>query len=176
MRRLRFENGFLDAADVAVLRALAEDARITMAELGRTVGLSAPSVTERVRRLEEAGVILGYAARIDPAALGLPLSAYVRIRPMPGQLAKVADVLAGVEAVVACDRVTGEDCFIAKVHVRSMQALEALIDAIIPFAMTNTSIIQSSPVAPRLPPLPKAGAVSGAASPSSLNAGARGSS
>ncbi len=97
MKRLRFENGSLDAADVAILRALAEDARVTMAELGRIVGLSAPSVTERVRRLEEAGVVLGYAARIDPAALGLPLAAYVRIRPMPGQLNKVAEVISGLD-------------------------------------------------------------------------------
>lgn len=154
MKRLRFENSDLDDTDVAILRALADDARISMAELGRTVGLSAPSVTERLRRLEESGIVRGYAASIDPAALGLPLAAYVRIRPMPGQLNKVADVLAGLAAVVACDRVTGEDCFIAKVHVRSMEALEAVIDQIIPFAMTNTSIIQSSPVAPRLPPLP----------------------
>jgi Lrp/AsnC family leucine-responsive transcriptional regulator len=129
-----------------------------MADLARKAGLSAPSVTERVRRLEEAGIVTGYAARIDPAALGLPLAAYVRIRPMPGQLEKVAEVLNGLDAIVECDRVTGEDCFIARAHVRSMQELERVIDAIIPFAMTNTSIIQSSPVKRRLPPLPSAGA------------------
>jgi Lrp/AsnC family leucine-responsive transcriptional regulator len=77
---------------------------------------------------------------------------------MPGQLEKVAEVLNGLDAIVECDRVTGEDCFIARAHVRSMQELERVIDAIIPFAMTNTSIIQSSPVKRRLPPLPSAGA------------------
>ena len=155
MKRLRYQNGGIDATDVKILRALAEDARVTMAELARKAGLSAPSVTERVRRLEEAGIVTGYAAAIDPAALGLPLAAYVRIRPMPGQLEKVAEVLNGLDAIVECDRVTGEDCFIAKAHVRSMQELEEVIDQIIPFAMTNTSIIQSSPVKRRLPPLPR---------------------
>lgn len=158
MKRLRFQNGGIDSTDAKILRALAVDARITMADLGRKAELSAPSVTERVRRLEEAGIVTGYAARIDPAALGLPLAAYVRIRPMPGQLEKVAEVLTGLDAIVECDRVTGEDCFIAKAHVSSMQELERVIDAIIPFAMTNTSIIQSSPVKRRLPPLPRAAA------------------
>jgi len=156
MKRLRSQNGNIDTTDAKILRALAEDARVTMADLARKAGLSAPSVTERVRRLEEAGIVTGYAARIDPAALGLPLAAYVRIRPMPGQLEKVAEVLNGLDAIVECDRVTGEDCFIARAHVRSMQELERVIDAIIPFAMTNTSIIQSSPVKRRLPPLPSA--------------------
>jgi Lrp/AsnC family leucine-responsive transcriptional regulator len=154
MKRLRFKNGPVDEVDVALIRALAEDARTPMAELARSVGLSAPSVAERVRRLEEAGIIRGYGARIDPAALGLPLAAYVRVRPMPGQLRKAVEVLSAIDAVVECDRVTGEDCFIAKVHVRSVEELEAVIDRVIPYAMTNTSIIQSSPVSRRLPPLP----------------------
>ncbi|MCI0547670.1 MAG: Lrp/AsnC family transcriptional regulator [Candidatus Rokubacteria bacterium] len=153
MKRLRYRDGGIDATDIAILRALSEDARVTMADLARAVGLSAPSVTERVRRLEEAGIVRGYGARIDPAALGLPVAAYIRVRPMPGQLRKVADVLAGLEAVVECDRVTGEDCFIAKVHLRSVEVLEAVIDEIMPYAMTNTSVIQSSAVKRRLPPL-----------------------
>lgn len=152
MRRLRFQSGPPDAVDAAILRVLADDARTTMADLARTVRLSPPSVTERVRRLEEAGVIRGYRAVLDPAALGRPLAVCIRIRPMPGQLKKVAEVLQGLEAVVACDRVTGEDCLIAEAHVRTVAELEAVIDAIVPYAMTNTSIIQSSPVQRRLPP------------------------
>jgi Lrp/AsnC family transcriptional regulator, leucine-responsive regulatory protein len=152
MKHLRFQNDPLAATDAAILRTLAKNARVTMADLARAVGLSPPSVTERVHRLEEAGIIQGYGAVIDPVALGLPLAAYVRIRPMPGQLGKVAAVLRKLEAVVECDRVTGEDCFIAKAHVRSVAELEALIDEINPYAMTNTSIIQSSPVKRRLPP------------------------
>jgi Lrp/AsnC family leucine-responsive transcriptional regulator len=155
MKRLRYQNGGIDAVDVRILRALCDDARITMATLARSVGLSAPSVTERVRRLEEAGIVRGYGAHIDPAALGLKLSAYIRIRPMPGQLRKVAEVLNALDAIVECDRVTGDDCFIAKAHLRSVEELEDVIDRIIPYAMTNTSIIQSSPVARRLPALPR---------------------
>lgn len=151
MKHLRFQTGPLDAVDAALLRALAKDARATMVDLARAVGLSPPSVTERVHRLEDAGVIQGYSAVVDPAALGLPLAAYLRIRPIPGQLGKVAEILLALEAVVECDRVTGEDCFVAKAHVRSVAELEALIDEIIPYAMTNTSIIQSSPVKRRLP-------------------------
>lgn len=154
MKRLRYENGSLDELDAKILRALTEDARTSMAELARLVGLSPPSVSERVRRLEEAGVIQGYRAQVDPRALGLMLSAYLRIRPIPGQLKKVATVLQGLEAVVECDRVTGEDCFIAKAHIRSVEELEKLIDQVMPYAMTNTSIIQSSPVERRLPPMP----------------------
>lgn len=155
MKRLRYQSGAVDVIDVALLRALATEGRATMADLARDVGLSPPSVTERVRRLEEAGVVQGYTARIDPAALGLPLAAYIRIRPMPGQLRKVAELLSELDAVVECDRVTGEDCFIARAHVASVGELEALIDRLIPYAMTNSSIIQSSPVARRLPPLPR---------------------
>jgi Lrp/AsnC family transcriptional regulator, leucine-responsive regulatory protein len=154
LKRLRYQNGLIDAIDGVILRALSEDARMTMADLARAVGLSAPSVTERVRRLEEARIIQGYGARIDPAALGLPLAAYIRVRPIPGQLRKVSEVLAGLEAVVECDRVTGEDCFMAKAHVRSILELEAVIDEIMPYATTSTSIIQSSPVKRRLPLLP----------------------
>jgi Lrp/AsnC family leucine-responsive transcriptional regulator len=153
MKRLGFQNGPLDAVDLRILKSLTTDARVTMAELARQVGLSAPSVTERVRRLEEAGVIKGYAAIVEPAALGLPVSAWLRVRPVPGELARVAAILAALEAIVECDRITGEDCFLAKAHVESVAALEALIDRIAPYAMTNTSIIQSSPVPRRLPPV-----------------------
>jgi Lrp/AsnC family leucine-responsive transcriptional regulator len=144
----------IDAIDCAILRLLGTEGRIPMTELGRRVGMSSPSVTERVRRLEDASVIRGYRAELDPAALGLGIGAYIRVRPMPGQLEHVARLLADIEAVVECDRVTGDDCFIARVHVASMQEIERIVDLIIPHAMTNTSIIQSSPVPRRLPQLP----------------------
>jgi len=153
MKRLGYENGALDALDARILKMLTSDARTSMADLARAVGMSAPSVTERVRRLEEAGVIRGYMAVVDPKALGLPIAAWLRIRPVPGELARVADILNGLDAIVECDRVTGEDCFIAKAHVSGVDELEVLIDKIIPYSMTNTSIIQSSPVKRRLPPI-----------------------
>lgn len=153
INRLRYEDSKVDGIDLRLIRALAENARISTAELARKVGLSPPSVSERVKRLEETGVIQGYTARINPAALGLPLSAWLRIRPVPGQLAKVADILREIPQIVECDRVTGEDCFVARAWVASVADLEVLIDRIIPYAMTNTAIVQSSPVDRRLPPL-----------------------
>ena len=155
MNRLRYENGPLDEVDAQILGALVENARISLADLSRRVGLSSPSVSERVKRLEEAGVIQGYRVAISPEALGLPLAAWLRIRPIPGQLRKVAEILRGLPEITECDRITGEDCFLARAHVRSVEDLEALIDEIVPYAMTNTSIIQSSPVPRRLPPIPK---------------------
>jgi len=153
MKRVRYINGALDALDTAILKTLAEDARTPIRDLAQRIGLSAPSTTERVRRLEEAGVIEGYAVRVNPGAIGLPVGAYLRIRPMPGELGRVADLLAGLPEVIACDRVTGDDCFIAKALVATMADLETLIDGLLPYASTNTSIIVSTTVAPRMPNL-----------------------
>ena len=151
MRSLAIENDPLDKTDRRIITALLENARTSNAELARLVGLSAPSVADRIRRLEDAGVITGYEARIDPSALGLPLAAWLRIRPVPGRLHQVVDILQAMPEIAECDRVTGEDCFIARVHVRSVVDLERVIDRIIPYAMTNTAIIQSSPVERRCP-------------------------
>jgi Lrp/AsnC family leucine-responsive transcriptional regulator len=156
VKRLRYENGAIDAVDVRILDALVADARISVADLARLVGLSAPSVAERIRRLEEAGVIEGYTLTINPKALGLPIAAWLRIRPAPGQLQKVVALLGALPEIVECDRITGEDCFIARANLPSVEELEKLIDQIIPYAMTNTSIIQSSPVKRRLPPILRA--------------------
>ena len=153
MRRLRNQNADLDALDARILSALAAEARTSIAELARLVGLSPPSAAERIRRLEEAGVIEGYSAVIDPRALGLTVAAWIRIRPMPGELKTVADILRTLPEIVECDRVTGEDCFVARAHLKSIEDLERLIDQIIPHAMTTTSIIQSTLVKRRSPPI-----------------------
>jgi Lrp/AsnC family transcriptional regulator, leucine-responsive regulatory protein len=155
MKRLRYENGEIDAVDARILAALVDDARASVAVLARLVGLSAPTVSERIARLEDAGVIEGYTLTISPKALGLPIAAWLRIRPIPGQLQKVAEILRELPEIVECDRITGEDCFIARAHVASIGALEKLTDQVIPFATTNTSIIQSSPIKRRLPPIPR---------------------
>lgn len=149
MKRLRTESADLDVSDMKILRLLEKDARISTAELARSVGLSAPSVAERMKRLQESGVIEAYSVRINPATLGLPLSAWLRIRPVPGQLALLAEIIRELPEIVQCDRVTGEDCFVALAHVGSVAELERVIDRIIPYAMTNTAIIQSSPVVAR---------------------------
>lgn len=151
MKRLRYEDGLLDEIDMKLISALVADARVSNAELARLVRLSPPSVSERVKRLEEAGIIEGYAAKINPTALGLSVAAWIRIRPVPGELRRVAEIVHKLPEIVECDRITGEDCFLAKAHVRSVDDLEKTIDALIPYAMTNTSIIQSSPVKPRTP-------------------------
>src|SRR5947207_14547388 len=105
-------NGLLDPINLRLLAELRDDPRLTMAELGRRVGMSSPAVTERVRRLEEAGVIAGYRLEINPAALGLPIAAYIRVRPSPGQLGRVAELAQRTPEVVECHRITGEGCFI----------------------------------------------------------------
>ena len=130
------------------------DARISQAELGRRVGLCAPAVAERLARLEREGVITGYRAEVDPRALGYALAAIVRMRPAPRQIPSRRDRAATPE-VVECHRVTGEDCFYMKVHVRSVEHLEEVIDRFTPYGQTTTSIIQSSPV-PRRASAPEA--------------------
>jgi Lrp/AsnC family leucine-responsive transcriptional regulator len=134
--------------------SLQKNPRLTMTELGRRVGLSSPAVTERVRRLEEMGVIQGYRLVINPAALGLPIAAYVRIRPNPGQLPKIADLAERIPEIVECHRVTGEDCFILKVYLPSIDQLDRILDTFLLYGTTTTSLIQSSPVPLRPPPLP----------------------
>lgn len=147
---LRSEGTGLDAIDTKILRALYADARIPRAELSRRVGLSAPSVAERVRRLEDAGIITGYGARIDPSRLGYGLTILIRARPLPGEMTNMIDAIRETPQIVACDRVSGEDCFVARAHVRDVAEMEAVIDRIVPFGATNSSIVQSSPVEERL--------------------------
>lgn len=150
MKRLRYENGSIDKLDRLILAELVKNARISNAELSRLIGLSAPSISERIKRLEEAGVITGYTVKVNMKALGLPLAVWLRIKPIPGQLPNVLQVLSDLPEIVECDRVTGEDCFMARAYVCSMEHLEEVIDKIIPYATTTTSIIQSSPVQQRL--------------------------
>ncbi len=144
----------LDAINLRLLDELQHDPRVSMSELGRRVGMSAPAVAERVRRLEEAGVIRGYRLDVNPAALGLPLTAYVRVRPDPGQLPKVAELAQSLPEVVECHRVTGEDCFILKVHLPAIDQLDRVLDRFLAYGMTTTSLVQSSPVPLRPLPLP----------------------
>jgi Lrp/AsnC family leucine-responsive transcriptional regulator len=114
--------------------------------------MSAPAVTERLQRLERAGVITGYRLEIDPAALGLPVTAFARIRPTAGQLSKIAELARSLPEVSECHRITGEDCFLIKVHAPSVADLETLLDQFLTYGQTVTSIVVSTPVAPR--PLP----------------------
>ena len=147
----------IDDIDLRLLAELQEDARLSNAELGRRVGLSAPAVAERVARLQESGAITGFHAAVDPRALGFSLSAILRIRPAPRELPKVAQLARDTPEVVECHRITGEDCFFLKLHLRSIDDLEPLLDRFTPFGRTTTSLIHSSPVAGRPLPLPDEG-------------------
>ena len=144
----------LDDVNRRLLAHLQEDPRLTMSALARLVGMSSPAVTERVQRLERAGVIRGYRLDVDPAALGLPVTAWVRVRPGPGQLTKVADLAAGLPNVSECHRITGEDCFLIKLHAATIESLTETLDKILLYGQTVTSIVHSSPVPPRALPVP----------------------
>jgi Lrp/AsnC family leucine-responsive transcriptional regulator len=146
--------GAVDGVNWRILEELQRDPRLAMSKLGRRIGMSSPAVAERVRRLEESGVIRGYRLELDPSALGLPVALYIRIRPRPGQLPRIAELAQQIPEVVECHRVTGEDCFVLKACIPAIDQLDRLLDSFLPYGSTTTSIIQSSPVPLRPPPLP----------------------
>ena len=146
-------NSMLDATNRRLLRELHADPRASMSALARRVGMSAPAVTERVQRLRDAGVITGFRMDVDPAALGLPVMAFARIRPTAGQLDKIAALARDIPQVSECHRITGEDCFIIKLHAPTIQDLETVLDQFLLFGQTVTSIAVSSPVPPRQLPV-----------------------
>jgi Lrp/AsnC family leucine-responsive transcriptional regulator len=151
---VRIQNDLLDAKNIALLRLLRDDPRRPISELARRVGMSGPAVRERVQRLEEAGVIRGYRLDIDPQAIGLPIAAIIRVRPAPGQLQRIAELARDMPNVTECHRITGDDCFILKIHLDAIDSLDGVLDRFLAFGTTTTSIIQSSPVPLRSPPLP----------------------
>jgi Lrp/AsnC family leucine-responsive transcriptional regulator len=143
----------IDAIDQRIIEALARNARMPLKELAEAAGLSSPSAAERLRRLEERGVVTAFTVDVDPAALGYPLQAIVRVRPLPGQLHIVERLIQDIPEFIECDKVTGDDCFIARLVIRSMGELDGILDKITERAETNTSMIKASPVKRRLPPL-----------------------
>lgn len=154
MTRLQYAGLLRDSRNLGLLRLLREDPRISISELARRIGMSAPAVRERVLRLEEAGIIRGYTVELDPVALGYPLCAFVRVRPAPGQLPKVVELARRLPQVSECHRVTGDDCFVLKVHLSGLEQLDELIDQFLAHGQTTTSLVQSTPVPSRGLPLP----------------------
>lgn len=148
-----YEAKLLDEVNLRLIDELSRDGRVGLAELGRRIGMSAPAVAERVQRLEQAGVITGYRAELDFEALGYAVSAVVRIRPLPGQLQRIPDVARETPEVTECQRITGEDCYLLRLHLRSIGDLEDILDRFTPYGQTTTSIVHSTPVARRTPPL-----------------------
>ncbi len=143
-----------DPRNAEILALLQEDPRMGISELARRVGMSAPAIRERLARLEDARVIQGYRLDLNAAALGWPLQAYVRIRPMPGQLPKITKLAASMPQVAECHRITGEDCLILRIYLESVETLDRVLDRFLVFGQTTTSLIQSTIVPPKAPPLP----------------------
>ncbi|MDP9990318.1 Lrp/AsnC family leucine-responsive transcriptional regulator [Variovorax boronicumulans] len=143
----------LDDIDENILAALGTNARMSLKDLALQVGLSSPSVAERLRRLEERDVIRGYTLALNPKALGYQFQAIVRIRPLPGQLQAVQKLIEDTPQFCECDKVTGEDCFIARLLLQSIEQLDGILDHIAAKAETNTAIVKAHTIARRLPPL-----------------------
>ncbi len=143
----------MDELDHKIIDLLVSNSRASLKELGKATDLSSPSVADRVRRLEEKGVIRSFTVDVDPEALGYSLQAIVRVRPLPGKLHIVERLIQETPEFIECDKVTGDDCFIAKLCFRTMAQLDAILDRITEKAETNTSIVKATSVKRRLPPL-----------------------
>jgi Lrp/AsnC family transcriptional regulator, leucine-responsive regulatory protein len=136
----------LDAIDCNLLAELQANARVSFAELSRKVSLSTPAVIERVKRLEESGVIMGYHAHVRPSAVGLLVEAFVKVSVAGDKLLKFAATVKKIEEVLECYRITGAESFLVLVAVRDTEHLQAVIDQMMPYVSTNTSIILDVPV------------------------------
>jgi Lrp/AsnC family leucine-responsive transcriptional regulator len=152
--QLQIDDLLLDARNVKLLRLLRDDPRRSVSEMARRIGMSAPAVRERIQRLEESGIIRGYRLELDARALGYPISAFLRVRPMPGKLAKIGELAQRLPQVVECHRITGEDCFVMRLYLERLEDLDLLLDRFLAYGQTTTSLVQSSPVPPRGLPLP----------------------
>ena len=152
--QLQIDDLLLDARNVKLLRLLRDDPRGSVSEMARRIGMSAPAVRERIQRLEESGIIRGYRLELDARALGYPISAFVRVRPMPGKLAKIGELAERLPQVVECHRITGEDCFVMRLYLERLEDLDPLLDRFLAYGQTTTSLVQSSSVPPRGLPLP----------------------
>ena len=136
----------MDIKDKQILTELQSNARISFAELGRRVDLTTPAVIERVRKLEDAGVIAGYRAEIDTAKVGLPITAFVRMSITGVDYSHIIEVAQEANEVLECHRGTGGDSFIMKIAVSSVEHLQEVIDRLTPYGITTTTIVLSSPV------------------------------
>jgi len=143
---MAFDNltALLDATGWKILELLQQNGRMSFAELGRRVGLTLPAAAERVRKLQDAGVIAGFRADINPAKIGLPITAFIRISIMGDVYARVVKAVRDMPEVLECHRGTGADSFTLKVVVESVQHLEALIDRLTPYGTTSTSVVLST--------------------------------
>lgn len=142
----------MDEIDQRIISLLTENSRTPLKRLAAESGLSAPATAERLKRLEEKGIICRYTVNVDPTKLGYPLQALVRINPLPGTLREVEHLLQSIPEFVECDRVTGEDCFVGRLYIRSIENLDAILEPFHELSRTNTVIVKAQPVKRRLPP------------------------
>ncbi len=147
------KENLLDPLDRAILQALTLDARISWRDLAQQVGVSAPTVRDRVHRLQDSGVIEGFSLQLSPKALGYTLEAVLRLRPLPGKRHIVEDQIRATTRIIHCDKVTGEDGFVARLLLRDISELDPILESFAHMATTNTSIVKSTPVPQRSPPL-----------------------
>ena len=134
----------LDRIGLKILAALQENARIPLSRIGEKVGLSAPAVAERVKKLEEAGVIKGYHARIDPAAMGLPMSAFIHLTTDSRHYPAVKTLAADMPQISSCHHISGDASFILHIRVNDLSALESVVGRLSPFGQTRTAIVLST--------------------------------
>ena len=153
MNRSRYVTRQLDKTDRAIIAALTEDGRITIKDLAKKIGMSSPSVRERILKLENAGAIESYTTVIEPKVFVLNVAAHVQFSALPGQLQRLAKMLDDTPEVTEADRVTGVDCFLAKIVVSDGHELQAVVERFQPYASTDISVILSSAVGKRLPKL-----------------------
>ncbi len=131
----------IDPTDMAILELLQADGRLSVSEVGRQVGLSQPAASERIKRLEERGIIKGYAARIDPQALGLSMQALLRLKTTHEHIGRALEMFDRTPEIIGVDRVTGEDCFVLRVIVPKPSDLERIVDSIARFGPVTTSVV-----------------------------------
>jgi len=151
---MNYKHLISDPKNLEILRLLLKNPRMSISALARQIGMSNPAAKERVVRLEESGIISGYRLELDAKELGYAVIAFVRIRPLPGHLPKIAELARQIPEVAECHRITGEDCFILKLYIPEIASLDEVLDRFLAHGQTTTSIVQSSPVSPRPPPLP----------------------
>jgi len=143
----------LDDIDRRILTLLQQDGRMPVKVLAEQIGLSSPGASERLRRLEGRGVIRGFTVDVEPRTLGFSMQAIVRIKPLPGKLQAVQKLIEAIPEFAECDKVTGDDCFIGRLYLRSIEHLDHILERITDLAETSSAIVKSQPVKRRLPPL-----------------------
>lgn len=141
----------VDNTDFRILQELESNGRIPISELAAIIGMSGPSITDRIRRMEDSGIIRKFTVDIDLAGLGYELEAIVRIKPRPGNLHVVEQMIREEEHFTTCDAVTGDDCFVCRLVFSSMKELDPILTKFHDRAETNTSIVKSTPVRNRVP-------------------------